>query len=363
MNVLAKFLWNLLWGKSSNSGYSVRGFWGVMYHYDKNGKRIGYTYKDFWGRWMRCDENGKLQSYTIRTFWGAYYTYDADGVLIRKSYRNFWGGFRTYDRNGRKIIESYRTMRDGLNHYNVEAPDPLETIRFDLSNEKKHNAIQEMKLVNNKKNERKKNVTEEANGSHDHEAEKSPISSFDGERKIDADKRKKKSKAEIAHKKSEVSEEPQIEKRNASDRFREEAVDYYNSVSDYTKTRNDQNPSAKILVFSYGEWKDFPACVYEKGDQLEIIPLIQGREKIFISKEAVKKATRRILSDLDMELMDREFRSFGLSQMAEEFENFFPEYEFTAEGISRVEYEVESGLILTEKSWDSLRKMIDEREA
>lgn len=302
MNVLVKFLWNFLWGKFSNSGYSARGF---------------------------------------------------------------WGGFRTYDRHGRKIIESYRTMWDGLNHYNVESPDPLETVRFELSNEKKHNALQEMKHVNNKKNGKKKKSTVEVDCSCDHRAEKEKSQKFsvDTERKFDADHSKKIIKAETDHEKSEPSERAQEEKINVADRFHEEAVAYYKSLSDYTKTRSDQKPSAKILVFSYGEWKDFPACVYEKGNQLEVIPLIQGREKILISKEEMQKVTRRILSDLDMESMDREFHSFGLSQMAEEFTDLFPEYEFTVEGISRVEYELESGLILTEKSWDSLSQMIDGRES
>ena len=119
------------WFFPKRRGYSLRGFWGEIRHFDKNGVQIGYSVKSFWGGRKRYDMNGNLISYTLRNFGGGYNTYDANGNLIRKSYRNFWGGYNTYNRAGKKIMESYQSFWRGMNHFDVEASDSKETYVFE----------------------------------------------------------------------------------------------------------------------------------------------------------------------------------------------------------------------------------------
>ena len=119
---LVRFLKALLKG-CPKSGYSIKGFWGQIKHFNKHGVQIGYTVKGFWGQRKRYDMNGNLKSVSWKNFWGGYNTYDADGNLIRRSYRNLWGGYHTYNRAGKKIQGSYRNFWDGMNHYDVENSD------------------------------------------------------------------------------------------------------------------------------------------------------------------------------------------------------------------------------------------------
>lgn len=123
---LIRFLKALLKGRPK-SGYSIRGFFGEIRHFNKHGVQIGYTIRGFWGQRKRFDMDGNLISVSWRNFWGGCNTYDADGNLIRRSYRNIRGGYNTYDRFGKKIWESYRNFWNGMNHYDVENPNSEET--------------------------------------------------------------------------------------------------------------------------------------------------------------------------------------------------------------------------------------------
>ena len=71
--------------KERKTGYSIRGFWGQLKHYNKDGVQIGYTVRGFWGQRKRYDMNGNLLHYTVRNFWGGYNTYDPQGNLVESS--------------------------------------------------------------------------------------------------------------------------------------------------------------------------------------------------------------------------------------------------------------------------------------
>ena len=41
--------------KERKTGYSIRGFWGQLKHYNKDGVQIGYTVRGFWGQRKRYE--------------------------------------------------------------------------------------------------------------------------------------------------------------------------------------------------------------------------------------------------------------------------------------------------------------------
>lgn len=57
-----------------------------------------------------------------------------------------------------------------------------------------------------------------------------------------------------------------------------------------------------------------------------------------------------------MSAMDNEFATLGASKLIGEFEELFPDYIFAVDGMERVQYELKSGLILTENSWIKLKE-------
>lgn len=73
------------------TGYSIKGFWGQIKHYNKDGVQIGYTVKWFWGVRRRYDMNGNLVSYSVKNFWGGRNTYEQKGV--RKVCSIQWTGY------------------------------------------------------------------------------------------------------------------------------------------------------------------------------------------------------------------------------------------------------------------------------
>lgn len=66
LNFLRIFLKEMLF--PNRRGYSLRGFWGEIKHFNKYGVQIGYSVKSFWGGRKRYDMSGKLISYTVRNF-------------------------------------------------------------------------------------------------------------------------------------------------------------------------------------------------------------------------------------------------------------------------------------------------------
>lgn len=59
-----------------------------------------------------------------------------------------------------------------------------------------------------------------------------------------------------------------------------------------------------------------------------------------------------------MNVLDNEFITFGISNLAKEFEELFPEYELDSDGMCRTQCELECGLIITEKSMNEIRNKL-----
>ena len=64
------------------------------------------------------------------------------------------------------------------------------------------------------------------------------------------------------------------------------------------------------------------------------------------------------VADLDMSVVDNEFVTFGISSLAKDFEGLLPEYSFGGSGMCRVQCELPSGLVVTEKSMEELGKLM-----
>ena len=72
--------------------------------------------------------DGNLISYSVKNFFGGYNTYDANGNLISRSYKNIFGGYNTYDKYGNKKRVSRKGFWDVMLHFDIENPDPYESI-------------------------------------------------------------------------------------------------------------------------------------------------------------------------------------------------------------------------------------------
>lgn len=331
------------WFFTNRRGYSLRGFWGEIKHYNKDGVQIGYSVKSFWGGRKRYDMSGKLISYTVRNFWGGYNTYDADGNLIRKSYRNFWGGYNTYDRAGKKIIESYQSFWGGMNHFDVEDSNSAETFICEQRNktrEKQNVFIKSVSEINVKSNTistRKDNVSSVKN---EHEQVRAARTQVKEDKEIKG----------VITSHTDSTCKQHIDK----------PIPFYESLSELDEEENDDINGVKILVFSYKDLKEFPAYVYGVGEKINVSPLIRNVLPFAVDRSEIPEANKKLVEGLEMDEVDREFMSFCASKMVNEFGDLFPEYEYKSDGLARVQYEFKCGLIITENSWIKLMEVFGE---
>lgn len=365
--------WNFLrrfikgWFFPNRRGYSLRGFWGQIKHFNKDGVQIGYSVKSFWGGRKRYDMNGRLISYTVRNFWGGYNTYDANGVLIRKSYRNFWGGYNTYNRAGKKIMESYQSFWGGMNHFDVEDSNSTETYLFEKRSYTKpqRNAptmsvTLQKPSAENSDSGKKYNTTNvkretvcTSNTSAKikrQEAVESNSSKTDsvrnGERTYGSWERPCRA--------TEPTSSVQNKKVDYSNLFQQQidkTIPFYESVSEFCEKQDTNEGGVKILAFSYEGLREFPAYANGLGDKVNVSPLIKNVPAFTFDKHEITEAQRKVMEGLDMSVVDNEFASFCASKMITEFDDLFPEYEYKNDGIARAQYELKCGLVITENSW------------
>lgn len=364
------------WFFPNRRGYSLRGFWGEIKHFNKYGVQIGYSVKSFWGGRKRYDMNGNLISYTVRNFWGGYNTYDANGNLIRKSYRNFWGGYNTYNRAGKKIMESYQSFWGGMNHFDVEDSDSTETYLFEkrsyTSSQRKSSitSVTSQKTVPLNSNFGKKsNATNSNRGTV-----RTPNASAKTTTQEAVDNNSSKTHSirnaertyrswEHTYQTTEPSTSVQNRNVDYNSLFQQQidkTIPFYESVSEFCAKQDTNEEGVKILAFSYDGLKEFPAYAYELGEKVSVSPLIKNVPAFTFEKNEIVEAQRKVMEGLDMSVVDNEFASFCASKMITEFDGLFPEYEYKNDGIARVQYELKCGLVITENSWLKLKEMFIE---
>ncbi len=304
---LIRILKYLLTGRYK-TGYSIKGFWGEIKHYNKDGEQIGYTVKGFFGERKRYDMNGNLLYYTVKNFWGGYNTYDAQGNLIRRSRKSLFGGFLTFDKNGKKVGESYKNFWDGYDHYEVA---PYEADCYEVKETKKA----PMKMP---KKESPKPVVNPDQQKRDYE-------------KYVAYQGKKSDRTQVC----------------------------YETIAECLKDVKSIPQYTRILAFRYENLTEFPAIAYIEGKVIKVIPLLRQAKAFEIPLTDIHEAKFIEVTDLAMSALDNEFISLGNVELAHEFESLFPDYQFGADGIYRTQWELPSGLIVTEKSFHELKKLIN----
>lgn len=364
-NFLRRFLKG--WFFPNRRGYSLRGFWGQIKHFNKYGVQIGYSVKSFWGGRKRYDMNGNLISYTVRNFWGGYNTYDANGNLIRKSYRNFWGGYNTYNRAGKKIMESYQSFWGGMNHFDVEDSNSTETYLFEKRSYTKSQrkspttSVTSQRTVAMNSDSGKKSGATNSNRGTVHtpstSAKTTTQKAVDNHSsKIESVRNGERTYGswERPHQSPETTTSVQNKKADYNSLFQQQidkTIPFYESVSEFCEKQEANEDGVKILAFSYEGLKEFPAYANGLGDKVSVSPLIKNVPAFTFDKNEIAEAQRKVIEGLDMSVVDNEFASFCASKMITEFDDLFPEYEYKNDGIARAQYELKCGLVITENSW------------
>lgn len=343
------------------SGYSIRGFWGEIKHFNKNNIQIGYTIKGFWGQRKRYDMNGNLKSVSWKNFWGGYNTYDADGNLIKRSYKNFWGGYNTYDKHGKKIQESYRNFWEGMNHFDIENFDSDETFVVEKRKTEKRsndirNTVSSPKTSASKYGSSTVAKTTSKPVTHKKTTESKPVKYETSERRkitinhmsqIECDEQKE---TDLARSTNQLSHEP-VEERNLN-----KNTEYYSSINEYIQDR-EKIEYIRLLVFKYEQYLEFPAIAYVDKDMVKVEQLEIGAEPFKFSLSEISKARMEMVSDLEMNVVDDEFLACTISGVGKEFEDLLPEYLYEGGGVCRMQYVFDCGMIITENSMKELQKL------
>lgn len=310
---LFRWLKKLFSGRKT--GYSIKGFWGQIKHYNKDGVQIGYTVKWFWGVRRRYDMNGNLVSYSVKNFWGGRNTYDAQGNLISRSRKNIFGGYNTYDKKGKKIGESYKNFWDGYTHYEVDEP---------TSDTYKESTKERTKSTYSARNYSESKTQEEP----------------------------------VIPQNSEESREAYEKYVAFNGQDNDRTVEYYGSVAEYLVENESIGQSAKVLAFGYQGLKEFPAIAYVVGDTVKVVPLIRHANAFEFPVSELAEAKTVEVAGLDMSAIDNEFVTFGISGLAKEFEELYPDYQFGGDGMCRTQCELPCGLIVTEMSLNMMRELL-----
>lgn len=356
---LFRWFFNLFNGKKA--GYSTKDFWGRIVHYNKYGVKIGYTVKSFWGRRNRYDANWNLISYSVKNFWGGYNTYDVDGNLISRSYKNIFGGYTTYDKNGVKKRVSYKGFWNVIKHFDLEETcvyergnvrrtiySPSQTVTVDYvkndiaSKVNTEKVSQEIKTTSAVQTKQEKPQEYHSEGNKEHLNSSGTIA----KEKIPVIPEEHKGVAIESYSKS-VSDGQHIHKIEK----------YYQSVEEHVKTKKITR-YVKLLVFKYKKLEEFPAIAHLCGNMVRVEPLLIGAEAFEFSVSEIEKAKEVHVTGLDMDVMDNEFFTCSMSDLGKEFEDLLPEYPFGNDGIYRIQYVFECGMIITEKSMEELLKIV-----
>ena len=353
---------------SPKSGYSRKDFWGRTVHYNKYDEIIGYTVKSFWGKRKRYDANWNLISYSVKNLWGGYNTYDPDGNLISKSYKNIFGGYTTYDKNGVKTRISYKGFWNIMKHFDLE-----ETCVYERGNKKRITYSPKQTLAGDyvKKNE----VAPKVNTTKVQQEEKitsaASIKKETEKQEISQEHHYSEEHKEYIPKSGTVVKEKDLvipgehkgvtvesySKQISEGQHIDKTAEYYQSVEAYVKAEKITQ-YAKLLIFKYKNLEEFPAIAYLKGNMIRVEPLLCKAEPFEFAFSEIERAKEVHVTDLDMNAMDNEFLTCSMSSLGKEFEELLPEYLFGMDGMYRVQYVFDCGLVITENSVKELQKIL-----
>ena len=351
---MSLFRWLKRLFSGRKTGYSIKGFWGQTKHYNRDGVQIGYTVKWFWGVRRRYDMNGNLVSYSVKNFWGGRNTYDAQGNLISRSRKNIFGGYNIYDKKGKKIGESYKNIWDGYTHYDVDEPTSDSSYTYEYEPASPRSVSVSVAPIQ-KKTEPKKQ-----------EQEKQPKSTY----RDSAKERTKSTDSARNYSESKTQEELVIpqnseESRKAYEKYVafngqdiDRTVEYYGSIAEYLVENESIGQNAKVLAFGYQGLKEFPAIAYVVGETVKVVPLIRHANAFEFPVSELAEAQTVEVADLDMSAIDNEFVTFGISGLAKEFEELYPDYQFGGDGMCRTQCELPCGLVVTEMSLNKMRELL-----
>lgn len=308
----------------------MKGFWGQIKHYDKDGKQIGYTVKGFWGERKRYDMDGNLVSYSFKNIWGGYNTYDADGNLISKTYKGIFGILFTYDKYGKKIGYSHENLYDGYIHYEAEDDDDFTYV---CKCETYKTPVNHKESVKTYEPPKKSELQKKSELPKSYE----PPKTYEQSKLYDT------YETYVPFDESTIN-------RNAA---------YYNSVEEYLAKDKMAGNHTKLLAFEYKGLKEFPAIAYVSGDVIKVVPLIHCESTIEFPVSELAEVRTVEVDALDMSDIDSEFASLGMSPLAREFETLYPDYQYGEAGMRRTQCEFANGLIVTGKSLEAMRKMLN----
>ena len=100
----------------SRKGYSRRGLFGEIYHYDENGNRCGTSRPGFFGSYTNYDESGRMTGHSRPGLFGGYTHYDKSGKSTGHSSPGIFGGYTHYDSNHKPTGHSSPGLFDSYNH-------------------------------------------------------------------------------------------------------------------------------------------------------------------------------------------------------------------------------------------------------
>lgn len=99
-----------------NKGYSRKGFFGTIHHYDEHGRKTGHSTPGFFGSYTNYDEHGRKTGHSSPGFFGSYNHYDNSGRKTGSSHESFFGSYNHYDKNGKQTGHSDPGLFDSYHH-------------------------------------------------------------------------------------------------------------------------------------------------------------------------------------------------------------------------------------------------------
>ena len=102
---------------AKKEGYSRKGFFGTINHYDSNGRKIGESRPSFWGGMNNYDTKGNKIGESRPGFFGDVKHYDSHGNRIGTTRDGFFGGKNHYDENGHKMEHKIGAVPNGLSTF------------------------------------------------------------------------------------------------------------------------------------------------------------------------------------------------------------------------------------------------------
>lgn len=100
----------------SKKGYSQRGLFGNINHYDEHGKKTGESRPGMFGGYTNYDANGKKVGHSDPGLFGGYNHYDNKGKKTGHSDPGLFGGYKHYDEKNKSTGSSDPGLFGGYNH-------------------------------------------------------------------------------------------------------------------------------------------------------------------------------------------------------------------------------------------------------